>query len=111
MSRDWILVATPAKQQCDRTADSLIAMTAEVYGVNEATLRGPSRVAPLAEARNAISYLMQKHTKLSNTAIAYAMGRTDHTTVTSSLKAAKKRIASNPAFVARLAQIEARLAA
>lgn len=111
--RDWILVSTPVQVRltCDDIADRLIESASAVYGVSNLQIKGYARMRPLPEVRNAIAHLIRKHTRLSNTAISLSLGRTDHTTGAYNLKAAEERIKNDPGFVAKLYQIEARVAA
>jgi len=61
--------------------DRVIGAVAIHYAITVDDLIGPSRRADLVEARSMAAHLMSRHSELSYKAIAFAIGRTDHTTV------------------------------
>jgi len=63
------------------TAEGIIDITCNYYGLTAGELTGPSRKQPLARSRQIAMYLCREHTDLSLPKIGNAFGGRDHTTV------------------------------
>jgi chromosomal replication initiator protein len=63
------------------TADLIISVTADYYGVSDAEIRSSSRSRPLVNARQAAMYLCRELTDLSLPKIGERFGGRDHSTV------------------------------
>lgn len=69
-------------------------ITARYYKISLADIEGPSRVAPVARARQMAMFLARKHTEHGLKAIGRAFGR-DHTTVLHAERVTQQRIDQN----------------
>lgn len=84
--------------------DTVIASVADHYCVKVEDLLSPSRTADLAEARFMAAYVLYETSGLSYKAIAFALGRTDHTTILHALNRAEELMAQ-PHFRRRAEEI------
>ena len=84
----------------------IVALCASRFGVTPDGILGPSRRNDIAWARHAAAYLIRKHTGRPLVEIANAMGREDHGTVMNSCRQAVNRAQNEPAFRAKLDEVE-----
>ena len=93
----------------DETAtmfNRIVALCASRFGVTPEGILGPSRRNDIAWARHAAAYLIRKHTQRPLIEIANAMGRGDHGTAMNSCRQAISRAQTEPAFRAKLDEID-----
>jgi len=88
----------------------IVALCATRFGVTPDGILGPSRRNDIAWARHAACYLARKHTGKSLLEIAQAMGREDHGTVMNSCRQVTVRAQTEPAFKAKLDEVEGQIA-
>ncbi len=86
--------------------DEIISVVAHYFSVKSAELRGPSRKAPVAKARQIAMYLGRELAKLSCTSIAEELGNRHHTTVLHGQAFVNKAILKDPVLKAQILQIE-----
>jgi chromosomal replication initiator protein len=84
---------------------------ADRLGVSVAALLSPSRVAPVAQARQIAMYLTRELTHLSLPAIAKAFNRRDHTTVMHAIRKVERRALEDAALSRTLEQLHEELGA
>jgi len=87
----------------------IVALCASRFGVTPDGILGPSRRNDIAWARHAAAYLIRKHTQRPLIEIANAMGREDHGTVMNSCCQAISRARTEPAFRAKLDEIDGQI--
>jgi chromosomal replication initiation ATPase DnaA len=87
----------------------IVALCASRFGVTPDGILGPSRRNDIAWARHAAAYLIRKHTQRPLLEIAQAMGRGDHATVMNSCRQAINRAQNEPAFKAKLDEIDGQI--
>lgn len=88
--------------------DMIVEATADFYKLNPDVIFSKSRVRDIADARQLIMYLADKHTKLSSTAIGAKLNRR-HATVLYGIKAVADRISVSKEVSEAVALIEADL--
>jgi len=88
----------------------IVALCASRFGVTPDGILGPSRRNDIAWARHAAAYLIRKHTGRPLVEIAKAMGRGDHGTVINSCRQVTVRAQTEPAFKAKLDEVEGQIA-
>lgn len=92
------------------TIDEILRVVARTFRVEEAEIRGTSRVETVALARHVCMYLARDILpSLSLTQIAQAFGRSDHTTVLHAEKKIKELCDKDEAFRVQLQEIRAEL--
>ncbi len=108
LARDVIShsVKVPAKPTIH--FDMIVEATAEYYGLNSDTIFTKCRVRDIADARQMVMYLCNKHTSLSTPAIGAKLNR-EHSTVIYGIKAVEDRLATSRDTVSALEAIEASL--
>ena len=79
------------------TPDAIIAEVSRFYDINEADIRGPSRIRKHVNARNVAMYLIRNITGLSTVEIGKIFGR-DHSTAVHSLDQVDAKIKSDPTY-------------
>jgi chromosomal replication initiation ATPase DnaA len=87
----------------------IVALCASRFGVTPDGILGTSRRNDIAWARHAAAYLIRKHTQRPLIEIANAMGRGDHATVMNSCRQAMNRAQNEPAFRAKLDDVEGQI--
>ena len=88
------------------TLDEIISVVSHYFSVKSAEIRGPSRKAPVARARQIVMYFGKELSKLSCTSIAEELGNRHHTTVLHGQDFILKSILTDPVLKAQLHQIE-----
>ncbi len=86
--------------------EDIIATVAQFYGIKASELRGKSRKAPVAKARQVVMYLAKEIAFLSCTAIAEELGGKHHTTVLHGQSFINDCIAADPVFKGQIIQLE-----
>ena len=79
------------------TIDKIFAAIEKKYDISRAELTGKSRVYDVAQARHIAIYLIRTVTEMSLPNIGKMFNR-DHSTVSSSIDAVEKKLASTPAL-------------
>lgn len=87
------------------TADQLITTTAYLFQVDRAALLGRSRVARIAEARQALAWALRQ-SDWTLEAIGELLDR-DHTTIIYAIDRIDRKARHNPPFAARLQALTA----
>lgn len=88
------------------TLDEIVSVVAHYFSVKSAEIRGPSRKAPVAKARQIVMYLGRDLSKLSCTSIAEELGNRHHTTVLHGQDFIEKSVVADPVLKAQIQQIE-----
>lgn len=91
------------------TPENIKKNACEVFDVSLSELESGSRRRPAPECRQAIAYLINKHTSLKQNKICEYIGSRDRTTVSYSISAAKDLISTDRVFAANVIVIEKRL--
>lgn len=89
--------------------DSVINAVAEHYSLERDEMLGPSRRADLVEARFLAAHVLYNNSSLSFKAIAFALGRRDHTTMLNAIDKAGKLLAQ-PYFKERVDEVTLQIA-
>jgi chromosomal replication initiator protein len=89
--------------------DDIIALVAQFYSLKGSDIRGASRKAPIAKARQVVMYLSREHSNLSCTAIGEALGNRHHTTILHGHEYVETLITRDPVFKNQLNQISSQL--
>lgn len=97
------LVKTPVKRTIN--FDMIVENTAEYYGLNPDAIFSKSRLRDIADARQMIMYLCNKHTGLSTPAIGAKLNR-EHSTVLYGISAVKDRLGCSKETADALESIE-----
>lgn len=88
------------------TPAQVLSDVAIIFGVSINDLVSPSRLQPLAWARQAAMWVLPRRCPgLSTPAIAAWLGRRSHTTVIHGQRAAEARRRSNPLYAAQLTRL------
>lgn len=87
----------------------IVALCASRFGVTPDGILGPSRRNDIAWARHAAVYLIRKHTGRPLLVVSKAMGRRDHGTAKNSYLQAMCRAQTDPAFKAKLDEVEGQI--
>jgi chromosomal replication initiator protein len=95
MAHEVLQDLAPQTETRPLTADVIIGLTADVYGLTTIELTGPSRKQPLALSRQIAMYLCRDLTDLSLPKIGAAFGGRDHTTVIHAVDKVKRLIQSD----------------
>jgi len=82
--------------------DTVVNAVAGYYSISVEDMLGPSRKPDLVEARFLAAHLMHMNSELGQKAIAFALGRTDHTTTIHALRRAGQLITGDPYFRERV---------
>lgn len=85
--------------------DMIVEICAEHFSINPDVIFSPCRVRDIADARQIIMYLTQKHLSLSTTAIGLKLGR-KHCTVLHGIKTIRERMEVDMDLRQRLEDIE-----
>ncbi|MEZ4813608.1 MAG: chromosomal replication initiator protein DnaA [Bdellovibrionota bacterium] len=101
-----ILKGYAGERQKVITLDEIISVVSHYFSVKSAEIRGPSRKAPVAKARQIVMYMGRGLAKLSCTSIAEDLGNRHHTTVLHGQDYVEKAILTDPVLKAQLQQIE-----
>lgn len=104
------VLANFVKVQVKKTInfDMIVESTAECYGLNPDAIFSKSRLRDIADARQMIMYLCNKHTGLSTPAIGAKLNR-EHSTVLYGISAVKDRLACSKETADMLNAIESNL--
>ncbi len=72
---------TPPLSPAPLTSEAVVSGVARYFNVSPATLAGPSRARPIAEARHVAMYLLREESQLPLKQIGRLLGNRDHSTV------------------------------
>jgi chromosomal replication initiator protein len=103
--------SVPAAPSPGTDAAAVQRAVADRLGVSVAALLSPSRVAPVARARQIAMYLTRELTHLSLPAIATAFNRRDHTTVMHAIRKVERRALEDAALSRILEELREELGA
>jgi len=103
-------VEVALKDDTATMSNRIVSLCASRFGVTHDGILGPSRRNDIAWARHAAAYLIRKHTGKPLIEIANAMGRGDHGTVMNSCRQVTVRAQTEPAFKAKLDEVEGQIA-
>lgn len=87
------------------TMDDILTKVAEVYSIDEKDILGQSRQKQIAEARQTVVFLTQKHTKMPAKRIGKLLGNRNHSTILHSCAQAEKRLNSSAEYAEKVARI------
>lgn len=99
----------PDSRQSEITAPTIMAVTAEFYGVSIDDLCGPGKTKALALARQIAMYLCRELTDLSLPRIGQTFGNRDHTTVMHADKKIRKEMAERRRTYEQVQELTARI--
>ncbi|MDL5154849.1 chromosomal replication initiator protein DnaA [Actinomycetospora termitidis] len=99
----------PDSRQSEITAPTIMAVTAEFYGVSIDDLTGPGKTKALALARQIAMYLCRELTDLSLPRIGQMFGNRDHTTVMHADKKIRKEMAERRRTYEQVQELTARI--
>jgi len=88
------------------TLDDILLKVATAYGVSEDAIVGKNRQKNIAEARQTVVYLTQKHTKMPAKRIGKLLGNRNHSTILHSCSQAEKKLAEDIEYANRMEEIE-----
>ncbi|MCD2193132.1 chromosomal replication initiator protein DnaA [Actinomycetospora endophytica] len=99
----------PDSRQSEITAPTIMAVTAEFYGVSIDDLTGPGKTKALALSRQIAMYLCRELTDLSLPRIGQTFGNRDHTTVMHADKKIRKEMAERRRTYEQVQELTARI--
>ena len=99
----------PDSRQSEITAPTIMAVTAEFYGVTIDDLCGPGKTKALALSRQIAMYLCRELTDLSLPRIGQTFGNRDHTTVMHADKKIRKEMAERRRTYEQVQELTARI--
>ncbi|GDY30937.1 chromosomal replication initiator protein DnaA [Gandjariella thermophila] len=99
----------PDSQAPEITASTIMAITAEYFGVTIEDLCGPGRSKGMAQARQISMYLCRELTDLSLPKIGQTFGGRDHTTVMHADKKIRKEMAERRRIYDQVQELTARI--
>ncbi|GLZ54925.1 chromosomal replication initiator protein DnaA [Actinomycetospora sp. NBRC 106378] len=99
----------PDSRQSEITAPTIMAVTAEFYGVSIDDLTGPGKTKALALSRQIAMYLCRELTDLSLPRIGQMFGNRDHTTVMHADKKIRKEMAERRRTYEQVQELTARI--
>ena len=88
------------------TVDDILSRVANEYGITVETIIGKSRQKNIAEARQTVVFLTQKHTKMPAQRIGKLLGNRNHSTILHSCSQAEKRIREDAEYANKVEDIE-----
>lgn len=88
------------------TINDIITTVANAYGISEDAIIGKNRQKNIAEARQTVVYLTQKHTKMPAQRIGKLIGNRNHSTILHSCSQAEKKLAENTEYAEKVKEIE-----
>jgi chromosomal replication initiator protein len=103
------LVLNPAVEKVEASAESVLMVVADVFGVSIDDLKGNSRRREISWARQVGMYLMRQHTDLSLPRIGEEFGGKDHTTVLYSCEKITQLKEKDPHLEQKLRQLSDRI--
>ena len=89
--------------------ENIIAVVAQYYSLKASDLRGSSRKAPVAKARQVCMFLARELSTMSCSAIGQALGNRHHTTILHGNEYVENMSTKDPVFKNQLAQIQQQL--
>jgi chromosomal replication initiator protein len=89
--------------------DDIIALVAQFYSLKGSDIRGSSRKAPIAKARQVVMYLAREHSNLSCSAIGEALGNRHHTTILHGHEFVETLLSKDGIFKNQISQISGQL--
>ena len=99
----------PDSRQSEITAPTIMAVTAEFYGVSIDDLTGPGKTKALALSRQIAMYLCRELTDLSLPRIGQTFGNRDHTTVMHADKKIRNEMAERRRTYEQVQELTARI--
>ncbi|MGQ0839981.1 chromosomal replication initiator protein DnaA [Actinokineospora sp.] len=99
----------PDSQAPEITAPTIMAVTAEYFGVSIDDLCGPGKTKALAQARQISMYLCRELTNLSLPKIGQTFGGRDHTTVMHADKKIRKEMAERRRIYDQVQELTSRI--
>lgn len=108
LARDVVRHTVKIKPQKRVNFDMIVEATAEYYKLNPDVIFSKSRVRDIADARQVIMYLCNKHTDLSSNAIGRKLNR-EHNTVLHGIATIRDRISVSTEMVKTIESIESDL--
>ena len=99
----------PDSRQSEITAPTIMAVTAEFYGVSIDDLTGPGKTKALALSRQIAMYLCRELTDLSLPRIGQLFGNRDHTTVMHADKKIRKEMPERRRTYEQVQELTARI--
>src|SRR5882757_1136409 len=99
----------PDSQSPEITAPTIMAVTAEFFGVSIDELCGPGKTKALAQARQISMYLCRELTDLSLPKIGQTFGGRDHTTVMHADKKIRKEMAERRRMYDQVQELTSRI--
>ena len=91
------------------TAERIIELTGQTFGIEAELITGGSRRRPLVEARQVAMYVTRNMTDLSFPDIGRAFGDRDHTTVMHAVRKIEARIGERQAIFNKVTEVQRRL--
>jgi len=89
--------------------DEIVAVVSQFYSLKGSDIRGPSRKAPIAKARQVVMFLGRDLARLSCSAVGEQLGNRHHTTVIHGYDYVNKKLKVDPTIKSHIKQIEAQL--
>ncbi len=86
--------------------DDIIATVAQYYGFKPADIRGKTRKAPIAKARQVVMYLAREVAMLSSSAVGQSLGGRHHTTVLHGHEYVKTQVLIDYSLKSQIDEIE-----
>ncbi len=84
---------------------------ARAFGMRIATLMSKSKAAHVSEARDAVCYLVRKHSRMGLEQVAAVVGRNDHSTALHACRRAERRRQTDTWFLEITDELERKLVA
>lgn len=88
------------------TIDDIITTVANAYGITEEAIIGKNRQKNIAEARQTVVYLTQKHTKMPAKRIGKFIGNRNHSTILHSYSQAEKKLMEDSEYAKKMKEVE-----
>lgn len=88
------------------TIDDIILKVANAYGITEEAIIGKNRQKNIAEARQTVVYLTQKHTKMPAKRIGKLLGNRNHSTILHSCSQAEKKLTEDSEYAKKMKEVE-----
>ncbi len=88
------------------TLDDILSKVASAYGISEEIIIGKNRQKNIAEARQTVVFLTQKHTKMPAQRIGKLLGNRNHSTILHSCSQVEKKLAADKEYANRVQEIE-----
>ena len=91
------------------TIDDIIATVGQFFGIKSTEIRGPSRTARVALARQVVMFFSREIAQLSSSAIGQELGNRHHTTVLHGHRFIEEQMNSDAVLKNQVRQLENQL--